>query len=228
MRSISMRFADVMVFLLIAISLVGCSTGSGAGSNKEQPPVASTGGPYTGHIGSAIGFNASGSSDPQGEPLTSYAWNFGDGTTGNRVSPNHTYTAAGAYSVSLTVTNSANLSSSATTTASITAQAPVPNAGGPYTAGPNVAVTFNGSGSTDPQGEALTYAWNFGDGATGHGVSPTHTYAATGNYAVSLTVTDSTNLSSTATATAAIETTGPALSGTVQSGTQPVSAAHVH
>jgi PKD repeat protein len=307
-----MRFADVMVFLLLAISLAGCSTGSGAGSNKEQPPVASIGGPYTGHIGSAIGFNASRSSDPQGEALT-YAWNFGDGAMGNGVSPSHTYTAAGNYSVSLTVTDTSNLSSSATTTAAITAQAPVANAGGPYTGGPNVAVTFNGSGSSDPQGEALTYAWNFGDGTTGNGVSPSHTYTATGNYpisltvtntsnlsstattsasialqppvanaggpyvgmpnvvvnfngsgsndpqsealtyawnfgdgntasgvspghtytaagnySVSLTVTDSSNLSSTATTTATIEMTGPALSGTVQSGTQPVSQAHVH
>src|SRR5271167_1568353 len=105
MRSISMRFAHVIVFfLLIAISLVGCSTGSGAGSNKDQPPVASIGGPYTGHIGTAISFNASGSSDPQGEVLT-YAWKFGDETTGNGVSPSHTYAAAGNYSVSLTVTD---------------------------------------------------------------------------------------------------------------------------
>jgi PKD repeat protein len=205
-----MRFADVMVFLLIAISLVGCSTGSGAGSYNAQPPVASTGGPYTGHIGSAISFNASGSSDPQHEPLTSYAWNFGDGTTGNGVSPSHTFTAAGAYSVSLTVTNTANLSSSATTTASITAQAPVANAGGPYTAGPNVAVTFDGSASSDPQGEALTYAWNFGDGTTGSGVSPSHTYTATGNYSISLTVTNTSNLSSPATTSASIAFQPPA------------------
>src|SRR3984885_377499 len=199
-----MRFAEFIVFFLIAISLVGCSTGSGAGSNKEQRPVASTGGPYNGHIGSAISFNAGGSSDPQGEPLTNYAWNFGDGTTGSGVSPSHTYTAAGAYSVSLTVTDTSNLSSSATTTASITAQAPVPNAGGPYTAGPNVAVTFNGSGSSDPQGEGLTYAWSVGDGATGNGVNPKHTYTATGNYSISLTVTNPSDLSSTATTSASI------------------------
>jgi PKD repeat protein len=203
------------------------STATTSASITAQAPVADAGGPYTGVPKVAVNFNGSGSSDSQGEALT-YAWNFGDGTTGNGVSPSHTYTATGNYSISLTVTNTSSLSSIATTSASIALQAPVANTGGPYVGVPKMAVNFNGSGSSDPQGEALTYAWNFGDGTTGNGVGPSHTYTAAGNYSVSLTATDSSNLSSTATTTAAIEMNGPALSGTVQSGTQPVSEAHVH
>jgi len=52
-----------------------------------------------------------------------------------------------------------------------------------------LTVTFSSAGSSDPAGQALTYAWNFGDGTTGTGPSPSHTYAA-GNYTAILTVTN--------------------------------------
>jgi PKD repeat protein len=54
----------------------------------------------------------------------------------------------------------------------------------------NLACTFDGSGSSDPDGTIASYAWNFGDGGTGTGASPSHTYAAAGTYSVGLTVTD--------------------------------------
>jgi len=50
--------------------------------------------------------------------------------------------------------------------------------------------TFDGSGSADPEGSSLTYAWDFGDGTLGSGQQPTHTYGHAGSYTVSLTVTD--------------------------------------
>ena len=49
----------------------------------------------------------------------------------------------------------------------------------------------NATGSNDPDGDALTYAWDWGDGTTGSGVTASRTYAATGVYTVRLTVTDS-------------------------------------
>ena len=49
---------------------------------------------------------------------------------------------------------------------------------------------FDASGSTDSDGAVASYAWDFGDGTTGSGVSPAHTYAASGTYPVTLTVTD--------------------------------------
>jgi PKD repeat protein len=67
---------------------------------------------------------------------------------------------------------------------------PVANAGGPYFTNVGQAITLNGTGSTAPSGQALTYSWNFGDGTTGTGASPTHTYTISGDFTVALTVTD--------------------------------------
>jgi subtilisin family serine protease len=54
----------------------------------------------------------------------------------------------------------------------------------------DLACTFDGSASYDPDGSVASYAWDFGDGATASGATAAHTYAAAGTYAVTLTVTD--------------------------------------
>jgi hypothetical protein len=51
-------------------------------------------------------------------------------------------------------------------------------------------VSLSGAGSRDPEGEGLTYAWDFGDGTTGSGPAVSHRYAAGVGYPVRLTVTD--------------------------------------
>lgn len=51
-------------------------------------------------------------------------------------------------------------------------------------------LSVSGFGSVDPDGDALTYAWDFGDGATASGYSASRTYAALGEYVVTLTVSD--------------------------------------
>ena len=53
-----------------------------------------------------------------------------------------------------------------------------------------VSITFDASGSSDPDGDALTFAWDFGDGATAQGQQVVHTYTAFGDYDVTLTVSD--------------------------------------
>jgi PKD domain-containing protein/VCBS repeat protein/flagellar hook capping protein FlgD len=69
-------------------------------------------------------------------------------------------------------------------------RAPQANPGGPYNAIADVAVQFQGSASADPDGDPLTYSWVFGDGTSGKGATPMHTYHATGTYAVGLLVSD--------------------------------------
>ena len=66
-------------------------------------------------------------------------------------------------------------------------------------------MTFDGSGSFDPEGSALTFDWDFGDGSEGLlGQNPTYTYAASGTYTVTLVVTDVTGEVDSATTTATI------------------------
>jgi len=56
--------------------------------------------------------------------------------------------------------------------------------------GGQLTVNFSGAASTDPAGNALLYAWNFGDGSMGSGATISHNYAAVGSYTATLTVSD--------------------------------------
>ncbi len=69
-------------------------------------------------------------------------------------------------------------------------RAPTADAGGAYAGAPGVPVAFDGTGSSDPEGDALTFAWDFGDGSSGTGATPSHAYATAAVYKVSLTVSD--------------------------------------
>jgi len=81
---------------------------------------------------------------------------------------------------------------------------PVADAGGPYSGNVGESITFSGSSSYDSDGTIASYEWDFGDGATGTGVSPTHIYTTAGTYMISLTVTDDDDATNTATTTATI------------------------
>ncbi|MFZ2655276.1 MAG: PKD domain-containing protein [Victivallales bacterium] len=121
--------------------------------------------------------------------ITSYAWDFGDGTKGTGVSASHIYTNGGTYPVALCVTD--NLGHKSFDTVNITVDYPlIVNAGADKTVHVSDIVTFDGSGTTDSGGNIVSYAWDFADGTQGSGAKPTHAYAGPGKYTAKLTVTD--------------------------------------
>jgi hypothetical protein len=133
----------------------------------------------------------------------------GDGT--GRLAVTAGPASQGAYAATLRATDSAAPSLVADATVSITVThsnlAPVAEAGGPYQGLAGIPVEMTGSGSTDPDGDALTYGWSFGDGATGTGADVAHTYAADGAYTAVLAVRDGV-LADSDSATVTIEPAG--------------------
>lgn len=142
-------------------------------------------------------FDGSGSTDDGGAVNLTYDWDFGDGSAhATTATATHTFAAPTSNTtrtVTLKVTDVFGMSSTATV--SVKLNRPPTAVIGPSTivAERGFPTQFDGSGSTDPDGDsnAMTYAWDFGDGSpAGSGRMPTHTYAATGTVTVKLTVTD--------------------------------------
>ena len=183
------------------------ATASVAQANRA--PHAAVGGPYTGQARTRIAFNASSSADPDGDSLT-YSWEFGDGTTGAGASPNHGYAAAGNYTVKVTVEDGRGGRDVATASVAVTAaaiainQQPVSRPGGPYSGEAGRVLALNGSASSDPDADSLTYGWDFGDGSQGTGSAPAHEYASAGVYPITLTVGDGQGHTHAATTSATI------------------------
>jgi PKD repeat protein len=86
---------------------------------------------------------------------------------------------------------------------------PVGDAAGPYLGVRHQAITFDGSRSNDPDGDPLSYHWDFGDGTTGTGASPMHAYATLGTFTVTLTVGDGVATSAPVTTMATITNREP-------------------
>lgn len=135
-------------------------------------------------------FDGTGSTDDGS--VTGWSWAFGDGSTGTGSIISHAFATAGTYSVTLTVTDNQGVASAPVTkpvavTAPPVNQAPV----AAFTSScAQLTCSFSGSGSSDPDGTVTGWAWTFGDGASGTGVSPQHVYAAGGSYSVTLRATD--------------------------------------
>ena len=90
-----------------------------------------------------------------------------------------------------------------------------------------LAVSFDGSESSDPDGDPITLTWDFGDGSTASGATVTHTYLTPGTYAATLTVTDSAGLSDNATISIEVGSPGndapvASFTATPTSGTAPL------
>jgi len=91
----------------------------------NQSPVASFVLPPKVTSNQTVVFDASGSIDSDGV-IVSYVWDFGDGTQGTGKAPTHVYQSPGHYTVTLTVTDDAGLTSSVTMVVTVSAQAPSP------------------------------------------------------------------------------------------------------
>jgi PKD repeat protein len=143
------------------------------------------------------------SSDDQG--VTSWAWDFGDGTTSTDRNPTHTYTASGTFQVRLTVSDGGGAQDTRTHDAHAQAPPPPPENKAPEADFDDhcdkLDCTFTDK-SKDDDGVIVSWHWDFGDGTTSIQPSPEHTYAQRGHYQVSLTVTDDDGASDTKTRTA--------------------------
>ena len=176
-------FVTFLFFLIVSFAILNFSSNIFAEDNKE--PEARISYSLTGT--NLVNFSGTESSDEDGS-IVSYAWNFGDGATGSGATTSHTYSAPGKYKVILTVTDNGGATDSADKDVEVKNKTPEARISYSLT-GTNL-VNFSGTESSDEDGSIVSYAWNFGDGATGSGATTSHTYSAPGKYKVILTVTD--------------------------------------
>jgi PKD repeat protein len=176
-----------------------CDTSTSSQKIKvNTPPQANFTGPEAACTGSAVTFDAGVSTDDTPDALT-YSWDFGDGTKAEGKTANKTYAKGGTYQVRLYVNDNAGTICSAGMIAkTITVNSPPVAAAGKsidmcFAANQDIRVAFDGSSSYDPDEDALTYNWDFGDGETATGDAVTHVFSNPGTYTVALTVNDGRN-----------------------------------
>jgi YD repeat-containing protein len=174
----------------------------------NQTPVANPGGPYSGYRGLAIQFGGSSSSDPDGT-ISTYQWSFDDGGNGTGATVNHTFTALGTHTATLTVADNDGATNGANATITVANQPPVANAGGSYNGFRGLPIQFNGSGSSDPDGTISTYQWNFDDGGAASGATASHAFTALGTHSAQLTVTDNNGTANSATVNVTVANQSP-------------------
>jgi len=195
--------AGVLALVMLGAALL--PTGLGAG--PRAAPVADAGSDQTVTVNATVYFDGSGSSDPDGDTLT-YSWDFDRSNgiqkdaTGANVS--HVYTTAGVFRVTLTVNDGTAFD---TDECNVTVRSGGNNPPAAVISEPrngaiklvNTAVSFDGSNSSDPDKDPLSYLWDFGDGNTSKLAKTAHTYRVTGLMIINLTVSDG-KLSDSATA----------------------------
>lgn len=168
-----------------------------AGVSAKQPPLAnfdiSPSNPLTGR---AVQFTDV--SSPGSAAITTWAWDFGDGTTSTERNPSHIYTARGDYEITLTVSSAHG---SASRARQVTVLPPPPVAD--FTADKTAVVTGESvqftDKSTSERGTIIGWLWDFGDGTASTAQFPTHVYQDAGVYSVQLTVRIQGALNSTGT-----------------------------
>ncbi|CAN5751530.1 hypothetical protein BH10BAC2_BH10BAC2_07050 [soil metagenome] len=119
----------------------------------------------------------------------SYIWNFGDGTSSTLDAPQHTYTTSGIFTVSLVAISPGGCSDTFSIPKFVKINQPkiYGFSNFPFFGCAPRSVPFRGQISSPDS--IATYLWDFGDGGTSTLATPTHLYASTGSYTVSLTIT---------------------------------------
>jgi Putative Ig domain/PKD domain len=174
-------------------------------TNTTQPPVANAGNNQTVVHGSTVMLNGTGSTDPQGLPLT-YMWSLitkppkSNAVLSASTVPEPQFTAdqPGTYVAQLVVSDGVLFSAPATVTITTTNTAPVANAGPNQAVMAGATVTLDGSGSFDADNDPITYSWSFlNRPGTSNAVltgpttkNPTFVADAAGTYIVQLIVSD--------------------------------------
>jgi gliding motility-associated-like protein len=168
---------------LIAVNENGCSdTLTKADFIQIQKPVITVNGlPRSGCNPVVISPSATITAN---EPVTGYWWDFGDGTTSNVANPTHTYTKAGNYDVTLTITTTNGCSESVVVSRAVrVGDKPQTK----FTANPTDVCAFQPVSFTDNStGYADQWLWHFGDGDISAKQSPAHEYQDTGRFSVTL------------------------------------------
>ena len=191
--------SQIFTITVTATNSAGPGSGTTTETINDRPPVASfTFTPASPSAGQAVNFDASASTDPDGT-IVSYAWNFGDGTTGTGATPTHVYnpTSTQSFTVMLSVTDSQGStgSTSQSVTVSVAVTPPVVTissiAPNPANKGQMVTITFAVSSTATITG--ITVNWGDGttDPLTGTATSDTHAYTAAGSFTVTVTATNS-------------------------------------
>jgi PKD repeat protein len=150
-------------------------------SGVPVPPIADfSGSPQSGYAPLSVAF-----ADQSSGQVTSWAWSFGDGATAITQNPVHVYSAAGSFTVTLTVTGPGGpdtLARVGYVTVDVALPPVAAFSGAPTNGFAPLSVAF-----TDLSTGTLTgWAWDFGDGATSIAQHPTHVYSAPGSYSVQL------------------------------------------
>jgi PKD repeat protein len=182
-----------LVLLILALGSVDAHADPFTISYEPSNPVA----------GQTVTFTAN---RENGNKDADVVWDFDDGTvveTTGRDEPTHIFNTARTYDVKLSVKQSDGTTELHATTPITVAPAPdPPPPPPPANAPPSATFTFapaspvvgedvTFTGGSDPDGDLVTRLWDFGDGTTDTGPTPSHAYASAGDYIATLTVTDS-------------------------------------
>ena len=166
------------------------------GTGGNQWPVAvATANKEAGDVPLEVSFDSTGTTDPDGT-ITSYLWNFGDGTSSTDQNPQHIYTVPGKYVAILTVTDNLGVKTSDTVSVEATAPNQHPVAKfivTPPTGRAPLNVVLTSDESYDPDGAIGNRHWTFSDGGDYWGETAFHTFSSPGTYRVTLTVFDNEN-----------------------------------